>query len=260
MYEDFRKIKKLESPEDWKDWKMEIEIQCGIAGWDHLFDTHKTKPENTVHFPEGSDSEGEYFHKVEIWLQQQDLACSHIKRTLGYHARLLAKDKQTVSEMMDAIEKQYSYSYLHPSHKTTILMQLMNEFNDLSLMDCDNDVRKFTNKLFEIREDMLLLDESCSLMEPFWINKLLDNLGLDFKIFTTTFRSESNYFPEKDENGVITKKAITFMEAVQQALRVEGIVKLMRKNPCEHCGRKGHLVESCWELHPHKRPLKRRRN
>ncbi|KAH7189648.1 uncharacterized protein B0J16DRAFT_339999 [Fusarium flagelliforme] len=161
---------------------------------------------------------------------------------------------------METLEKQYSYRYLSPSDKTMALIKLMNDFNSLFLADCNNNVSEFTCRLLDIDDDMKLLDESCTLPERFLINKLLDNLGPDFEIFTTAFLSRCNYFPEKDENGVITKKAITFSEAEQQALRAERIIKSMKKDPCEHCGRKGHSVESCWELHPHKRMLKRRRN
>ena len=68
------------------------------------------------------------------------------------------------------------------------------------------------------------------------------------------------YFPEKDENGNVKKETVTFDQAVNEALRADETVKLMRKDPCGHCGRKGHLKESCWVLHPHRRPIKKRRN
>lgn len=139
-------------------------------------------------------------------------------------------------------------------------MKLMREFNTLSLEDCDNEVSISTNRLYEIRDDMKQLDEYCTLMEPFWINKLLNSLGPDYSFLLTSFHIRYEYFPEKDENGNVKKEAVTFTQAVNEALRAEGAVKLTRKDPCGHCGRKGHLKESCWELHPHRRPIKKRRN
>ena len=119
----------------------------------------------------------------------------------GYSARSLVEDKDTVKEIIDTLEKKYSYRYLSPSHKSTILRQLINDFNNLTLMGCDNDVLPFTLKLEDIREDMKQLDESCTLMEPFWINKLLDNLGPDFDLFRTGFHSRYNYFHEGQDRS-----------------------------------------------------------
>lgn len=254
MYESFQEIRKLESPEDWRHWRREIRIKCGIEGWSSLF-----KLENKDTLPEGSDSDDEYPTK-RSWDRKQSIACTLILACCGWSATRLVEDKDTVKEIIDTPEKEYSYRYLDPIQKSTILTQLMNDFNSLTLMGCNNEVSTFTKRLHEIREDMRQLDESCTLMEPFWINKLLDNLGPDFDVFLTCFHSRYNYFPEKDENGNVTKEVVTFPKAVIEALRAEETVKLRRKNPCGHCGRKGHLKESCWELHPHRRPMKRRRN
>lgn len=254
MYKGFLQIRRLESPDDWRYWRKEIRIKCAIEGWSQLFEL-----ENQDTLPEGTNSDDRYLTK-RSWDHKQSIARTLILMRCGCSARSLVEDKDTVKEIIDTLEKKYSYRYLSPSHKSTILRQLMNDFNSLTLIGCDNDVLTFTLKLEDIREDMKQLDESCTLMEPFWINKLLDNLGPDFDLFRTSFHSRYNYFQEKDEDGNVTKEPVTFMKVSTEVLKAENALNLRRKNPCGLCGRKGHLEESCWDFHPHKRPMKRRRN
>ena len=249
----------LESPEDWRVWRDDIERKCSIAGWYHLFYRHKTEPDNTDSSLENPYlDDDEYLTKIS-WRRQQIKACDRIRGYLGRSALRLVQGKETVSEIMDTLEKKYSYRCFSPPDKTVVLMKLMDDFNSLSLADCNNDISTFTSRLIEIDLDMHLLDKSCTLPEPFWINKLLDGLGPDYESFVTSFRSNCNYFPEKDENGVVTKEAATLDSATMEAVRAERIIKRAKEYPCEQCGGERHLVEDCWELHPYKRPTKRRR-
>ncbi|CAG7563791.1 unnamed protein product [Fusarium equiseti] len=179
----FQNMNDLESLEDWRYWREDIERKCEIAGWRSLFGRHKTEPYNTDSSLENPNLDDDEYLTKRSWRRQQNKACDCIRSCLGLPALRLVKGKETVSEIMDALEKKYSYLYLRPSDKTMVLMKLMDDFNSLSLADCNNDVSKFTHRLFEIDDDMKLLDESCTLPEPFWINKLLDSLGPDFEIF-----------------------------------------------------------------------------
>lgn len=69
-----------------------------ISGYGDLFKRNKDKPTGTS---------AATVEKIDNWLSKQERACGAVLNRLGYNAREQVKDKETVTEMFDELEKRF---------------------------------------------------------------------------------------------------------------------------------------------------------
>jgi hypothetical protein len=201
---------------------MEVGDQLGMSGYRDLLYDEKTQPDNVDNLPEH-----EYQLEIRMWRKSQLRACAAIRFCLGETAKAYIKDKDTVSECMDCLEKKYSYRYLPGRQKNLVFRRIMGQYHNLTLADCSN-VRDFANQLYVIRSSLKLLDDSYALGEPHWIDKFLTSLGPDFNEFLIGFYMNHTLIPERDENNEITKDTTPFHRVVEAAANAESLMKMFK--------------------------------
>jgi hypothetical protein len=246
------RIPLLEGPSGYMKWRQTIEDWLRLYGFGKLLSKQTTQPTRRE-----NESDNEYLTRVENWEEKQERAFSAIRSRCGLNAREELKDVNRADVALDKLKRRFQ------PKGSAIFQQLNQNYTDLTLEQCKS-VSEFAEKLRTARNEIHLLDKTCKISEPHFVNKFLTGLGDGYNMFLTSFYQNNLLIPERDTEDTITKEAVTFDDAViaaekeEQRQRFEeqskegaALVAQQRQQlHCTHCGRNNHTRNTCWELHP----------
>lgn len=249
-------IAKLESSIGWTRFDEEIRNYLRMNGYADLLDRHTTEP------AQERLTAAKWEEKKDIWWEKQQRAKGIVVHRLGRNAMKDVEKANTVDDMLEKLKEKYQPS------GSAIFQKLDREYQELTLAHCKG-VTDFSNKLREARDAIELLDKSCGIKEPHFINKFLRGLGPPWDIWLTSFNIGHPLLPSKNSAGEITRKAVSFEEAVMAAeeeeqsrvneevtktalisMTTSGDRKTIEDSGCTHCGKLYHTAANCFELRP----------
>lgn len=153
----------LNSSEDWTRWNREMRDYLIFSGYAKLL--NEPHSEKTT---------------------MQPRAYAAIRNRCGYNAYTIAESMTTVSDMFEALEKDFK-----PSGPGTFAL-LCQRFQELTINDC-KDVSNYVEQFRKTQNELRQLEKSLVFPAPFLVQKFLHGLGPAYAIFRTTFKSNSKY-------------------------------------------------------------------
>jgi hypothetical protein len=242
----------LEGPSGYMKWKQKIEDWLGLYGYGRLLREQTVQPTRR-----DRESDNEYLNRAEIWEEKQERGYSAIRSRCGLNAREELKGVSRVDVALAKLKSRFQ------PKGSAIFQQLDQNYTGLTLEQCKS-VSEFAEKLRTARNEIHLLDETCKISEPHFVNKFLTGLGDSYNVFLTSFYQNNRLIPERDAQNVIIKDAVTFDEAVIAAEKEEQRQRFRERNReetalvaqrrpelyCPHCGKNSHTRDECWELYP----------
>ena len=248
---------KLTGRTDYKAWLKSIEIIIDIAGGYDLLSTHDTEDK----VPRAL---------LEDWKAKQRQCLRIINATLGPSAERVLEQEKTVFDTLQRAKKEYLDEGLGALQVT------QEEWNALPSTTFD-DVRLLGQKIRELQEGFARIGAEHRLPESQLVLRLLDSLDERFDPWKSTFWSDTRKrFPTFDDT-------LQAAEAEDRRLQVRdrgsgnagtALFAGRKRGPtntpladrvtiavkqCTHCGKRWHIKEDCWELHPEARKPPRQR-
>ncbi|PVH90526.1 hypothetical protein DM02DRAFT_547631, partial [Periconia macrospinosa] len=232
----------LEGPSGYMKWKQKMEDWLGLYGYGRLLSEQTAQPTRY----EG-ESDKEYRTRVETWEEKQERGYAAIRSRCGLNAREELKGVNRVDTALAKLKSRFQ------PKGSAIFQQLDQNCTGLTLEQCKS-VSEFAEKLRTARNEIHLLDESCKISEPHFVNRFLTGLGDSYNVFLTSFYQNNRLIPERDAQNVITKDAVTFDEAVIAAEKEEQRQRFSERSReetalvaqrrpqiyCHECGKNGH--------------------
>ncbi|PVI00065.1 hypothetical protein DM02DRAFT_527827, partial [Periconia macrospinosa] len=242
----------LEGPSGYMKWKQKMEDWLGLYGYGKLISEQTVQPTRREH-----ENDNEYLTRVDTWEEKQERGYAAIRSRCGLNAREELKGVNRVDVALSRLKSRFQ------PKGSAIFQQLDQNYTSLTLDQCKS-VSEFAEKLRTARNEIHLLDETCKISEPHFVNRFLTGLGDNYNVFLTSFYQSNRLIPERDAQNGITKDAVTFDEAVIAAEKEEQRQRFSEKNKeeaaliaqrrplphCSECGKVGHTRDQCWELHP----------
>lgn len=152
-------IDKLESTTGWVIFNREIRDYLTMNSFGDLFGRNKALPER------GSLAITAYDTKKENWFDKQERACAAVRSRLGYNAREEVKGTTVLEKLFAGLQKRF-----RPTG-SAVFQQLDCCYHELSLGGYSG-VSDFAEKLREARTELLELDSTCTIGEPYFVNKV----------------------------------------------------------------------------------------
>ncbi|KAI1181533.1 hypothetical protein F5B17DRAFT_436675, partial [Nemania serpens] len=249
------KVAKMESSKDYIRFRKEMADYLATQGYGRLLPGESQASAPILREGEVADT---FEDRQDRWEEKQVKARAAILSRLGTIVRSRVDNRATYGTVALVWDKLQEFK----PRGSAAFQSLIQDWDSATLGTCDHDVTKLAAKLRTTRDDLLLLDETCTIAEPLLINKFLTSLGPTFDVFLTAFYQQYLLVPERDNQGTITKEAVTFDEAVMAAQREQQSQKLREGNislllapqtKCSHC-RKNHPTDKCYSKFPHLAP------
>ena len=224
----------LEGPCGYMKWKQKMEDWLGLYGYGKLLSEQTVQPTRREH-----ESNNEYLTRIDTWEEKQERGYAAIRSRCGLNAREELKGVNQVDAALAKLKSRFQ------PKGSAIFQQLDQNYANLTLEHCKS-VSEFAEKLRTARNEIHLLDETCKISEPHFVNRFLTGLGDNYNVFLTSFYQNNQLIPERDAQNVITKDAVTFDETVIAAEKEEQRDSERRVRKKQHLSRNG--AHSCTAL------------
>jgi hypothetical protein len=188
------------------------------------------------------------------WKATNQKAMGALRMTLGAGPKNQVKEVATAREIWDAMKTYQKTGSL-------VFTEIVQEVFNITLLT-SKDVTDFANKLRKLNNEAARVGKECQLTEPWLVQVFVRGLGPEFDHFIVSF-NQSYSIVGDDLNPPITldlivKKASEHEKRMQNsAFAAQAAAQLPPQKPrpkCEHCGRLGHKIDTCFKIHGYPAP------
>ena len=240
----------LDGADDWLDFSDGIETFLIMNNQLEWLESHPNRPS-------GGSAEKE-------WKRRHKYAIYAIRARSNYNAKQMIGDLDSYQDAYEILERNYK-----PQGDGTF-RDLSDRFFMITLADYKN-VEDYTKAIKKLSNQLAKL--GVTIPEPLVILRYLQGLGSAYSVFYTSFTTNNQILPDKDDEPGITfdfvalktkgyektlaqedastaLAAKTLPATTDAALAAAGETRNIEVPWCTYCSKAWHTKEKCWVLHP----------
>jgi hypothetical protein len=200
----------LDGPSQWTRWLRDMEDWLGYHGHGLMLSGQREAIEPHI------TNEGVAARALKLieWEKQQSKALAAIRHRCGQNARDEINGEETIAAALAKLRTCY-----RPTG-SAVFQSLNYTYRNLRLAECKG-VSNFAERLKRARDDIQALDQDAIIGEPHFVDHFLNGLGDRYATFLEIFYQGHSLISDRNAEGVVQKKAVSFDEAVMAAERQE---------------------------------------